>query len=281
MPSNIRNVLLEVVGESDDAQRSLSEIAASLRALPDSRTVEVRAEVRKARQNIERMRQDLLAINRDRASPEIKVQISKALLDLENFDKRLEDISKEKVSVDVELRRDRLQVQIDRVEATLDKLSEDSATVTIDASISGAVSTIARLEDRLRKIPDDTDIEIQIKRELLEQQISAAYERLEALETQKRTIEIDVDAKTEAALAELMRLEAAIAALPDDTEIQVRVSRGILGDLNQIDSGITNMVRGLDAASRPASGFGDALSLRSSVSCARPRSASAALSSRS
>lgn len=260
MADSVRNILLEVAGKSDEAQRALENIAEELRELPDLTTLEVRAEVDEARRNLREMVAELRRVDRSEASPEVNVRITEALVDLEAFDRRLEAIDGEvaRAVVDVDIRRDRLQQQIAAVRDDIERLGETHGLKRLDAQIAQANARLETAQRRLqafRQIPGFDPTKLQ---EFMAA-VDLAQKKVEELTARRRVAEIDVQAKTVAAEAALARLTAEVAALPDRKEIEIEISRGVLGDIADIDRGVTNMVRGLDRASQPARTFGDVL----------------------
>lgn len=240
MATNVKNILLEVVGRADDAQRSLLELAQSVRELPDHKTVEVEAQTREARKNIREMLVSLKTIDRSKATAEVNVAITKATLALEAFDEQLDDIEGRRVRAHIEVEVERAQIA--RALAQAQELLEattarhQTVTVKLDMQIADAEANIARIRSEIASLPKERTVEIDAKAENLDAELAKAEAKLDAFIATRRVTELRFDAQTAKAEANIARLAAAEAALPDKHEIDIKVNQSIIGDLGRANA---------------------------------------------
>ena len=115
MATTVKNILLQVSGETKGAQRSVRELAQDMRDLPEGATVDIDVENAKALQSIRDLRARLREVDRERADPRVNVAVSKAFVDLETLELKLRALPSEQV-IDVKVQGDALR-DLQRVEA--------------------------------------------------------------------------------------------------------------------------------------------------------------------
>lgn len=264
MATNVRNILLEVVGRGDDAKQTLLELAQSVRDLPDRKRLEVEAQTEEAQRKIREMIAALKAVDRAKASPEVNVAITKALLNLERMDGELDDLDGRRVTahLEVEAQRDQIRQALARATELLDATNVRQQTVTMDFDlrIADAEANLARIRSEIAALPAERTVEIDARADALDAELARAEAKLAGFESQRRVQTLQFEARTATAEASIARLAAAEAALPDRHEIDVRVNESIIGDLERVNNGITGVARTLDNVIPNVRRFGDEFS---------------------
>lgn len=264
MATNVRNILLEVVGRGDDAKQTLLELAQSVRDLPDRKRLEVEAQTEEAQRKIREMIATLKAVDRAKATPEVNVAITKALLELEGFEGQLDDLDGRRVTAHLEVEAQRAQIQRALAQAT-DLLAavggrQDAITVQFDLKIAEAESNLARIRAEIAALPEERTVEIDARAQGLDAELARAEAKLTAFVAQREERVIRFTAETARAEANIARLRAAEAALPDRHEIDIEVNQSIIGNLEKVNGGITGVIRNLDRAVPQARQFGEEFS---------------------
>lgn len=137
MALSIANILLEVTGDSDDAQRALEEVSRDL-ALFGRETAEAEADLdtSAATAHLDELKARLAAFSADDHSTEVNVQIAKAQADLAVLQAELKHIDDESVVVDVDVRRGIVE-KIGSLTGQVERLGEST-----EQAASGGISNL-------------------------------------------------------------------------------------------------------------------------------------------
>jgi phage-related protein len=133
---SVANLLLQISGDPDDAQRALADVSRDL-ALFGRETAEAEVDVNtaSARANLEELEARLTAFSAEEASAEVNVLIAKAQSDIAVLQAELNRIDGEEVKVDVDVRRGIVE-KIASLTGQIEKL--DAAT---SQASSGGISS--------------------------------------------------------------------------------------------------------------------------------------------
>lgn len=106
--AEVRNVLLQVTGNSRSGLSALDQIERKLQDLPGSEEINLRVEAGRAIRDLGEMQRKLDTVDRSSVSPEVSVRIGKALADLDALRANVNGLPRKRV-IDIELRRDTLR----------------------------------------------------------------------------------------------------------------------------------------------------------------------------
>ena len=139
MGISVANILLQVTGESDDAQRELEAVARRL-ALFGRETAEAEADLdtTPANEALDELKVRLAEFSADDHSAEVNVLIAKAQADIAVLQAELDRIDGENVTVDVDVRRG----VVEKI-ASLTGQTERLGAATEDASSGGISSFVS------------------------------------------------------------------------------------------------------------------------------------------
>jgi phage-related protein len=127
---SIANILLQVTGDSEDAQRALADVSRDL-AVFGRETAEAEADVDTAgaSAHLDELKAKLAAFSTEDASAEVNVQIAKAQADIAVLQAELDRIDGEDVTVDVNVRKS-IASDIGAIVREVDRLDSSLTGVT-------------------------------------------------------------------------------------------------------------------------------------------------------
>lgn len=152
----LRDLLLKIAGDGDDAKRELADVAKKVAEFGEQEAEAIIAvDATRAETAIDRAKRELRDYGRISVEAAAGVEIAKGEAQIERIKARLDNLSRQEASVKVEAATTTALLQLDRVQAKVDKLKLAHAEVNVDvdrgsaslidviaASVSGLVSAM-------------------------------------------------------------------------------------------------------------------------------------------
>lgn len=241
-------VSLDFDARTRAAEEKVDGLAQRLDELNRTQRVDLSVETTKLQARLAEARAALEKIGETAGLKRLDAQIEKANNSLDKTLARL-DRARDAKNPDAG-RIQELEAAVDAARQKVDDLTRrrKQVQIVVTAQTKAAQAKIDSLETDLAELPKRSTIGIDLARDRLTAQLNAARADLEKLTTRRRVVAMEFEAKTERAEADIARLTAAEAALPDSHEIDVRVNQDIIGNLGRINAGIASVIGSLGRA---------------------------------
>lgn len=224
---HISNILLRVQGDVEPAKKKLDGLVGALKAygrIEEEATADVDI------QGLDKLtlaKEALREFSREEAVKKINVDEGKALSKIEALQNKLNGLRTQDYAASVDTAgRNALEAQIADARKALQQLAKQNPKLTLDVDKKKLEADIAVAERKLAALarPRDKGRFIKVDKVAVEQQQAAVdklYDRLRILDTQDP--EVTFALKIEKAQANLNKLEARLAAMPDETDLRIKV----------------------------------------------------------
>jgi hypothetical protein len=148
--ASLRQILLRVTGDADDARAELRKTAAELREL-SGMTAEARVELKTnvVEEQIARVQVRLANLSAQEATPEVRVRMARAVAEIERLQGRLAKLRSEDVTIDVDVKRGKVETAVAVIGDTI-KQAVSGIGSAISQGFSTGISVIGSLASFMR-----------------------------------------------------------------------------------------------------------------------------------